>query len=131
MKTRLDHHGAFGAIGLLLLLPIVTGAADIVARPSGRPPVPGERMVAGHVDQLLLRRPKHAPPSADDETFLRRVSLDLAGKLPTPEEIRAFLADRSLDKRTRQIDRLLASEAYAVNWARYWRDTLTYHTPAS
>jgi len=71
------------------------------------------------------------PALADDETFLRRVSLDLTGKLPAPEEIRAFLTDKNPDKRARQIDRLLASQTYAINWGRYWRDVLTYHTPAS
>src|SRR5262249_14292410 len=52
-------------------------------------------------------------------------------RLPTPDEIRAFVADGDPDKRAKQIDRLLGGEAYAVNWGRYWRDVLTYHTPAS
>ena len=54
------------------------------------------------------------PALADDETFLRRVSLDLTGKLPAPEEIRAFLTDKNPDKRARQIYRLLASQASYV-----------------
>jgi hypothetical protein len=71
------------------------------------------------------------PPLADDETFLRRVSLDLAGKLPAPALARAWAANATPDKRARLVEQLLASEAHAVNWGRYWRDTLTYHTPAS
>jgi hypothetical protein len=71
------------------------------------------------------------PPRADDETFLRRVTLDLTGKLPDPNEIDRWIADRTPDKRARLIDKLLHSEAYAVNWSRYWRDVVTYHTPAS
>src|SRR5205807_10492209 len=71
------------------------------------------------------------PPPADDETFLRRASLDLTGQLPGPADVRAFVADRDPDKRGKLIDRLLAGEAHAVNWGRYWRDVLTYHTPAS
>ena len=51
--------------------------------------------------------------------------------MPSPKEIEAFVANPDPDKRAKQIDCLLQSEAYAVNWARYWRDTLTYHTPAS
>ena len=93
-----------------------------------------ERDVARRVDEALQRARDKATPlpaSADDVTFLRRVSLDLTGKLPAPEEVQAFLADRAPDRRTRLIDRLLATEAYAVNWGRYWRDVLTYHTPAS
>jgi hypothetical protein len=93
-----------------------------------------EREIAARLDAELLHalgKVLPLPSLADDEAFLRRVSLDLTGKLPGPEEIRAFLADRDLEKRAKQIDRLLAGDAYAVNWARYWRDTLTYHTPAS
>jgi hypothetical protein len=86
------------------------------------------------VDAALLQTHHGAdslPLPADDEAFLRRASLDLTGKLPTPGETQAFVADRDLKKRSRQIDRLLASGAYAVNWGRYWRDVITYHTPAS
>ena len=67
----------------------------------------------------------------DDETFLRRVSLDLTGKLPDPDTLRRFVADAAADKRAKVVDELLGSDAYAVNWGRYWRDTVTYHTPAS
>jgi hypothetical protein len=62
---------------------------------------------------------------------MRRLSLDLTGKLPEPAEVHAFTASADPAKRVRQIDRYLASEAYAVNWGRYWRDVVTYHTPAS
>jgi len=95
---------------------------------------PAERDVARRVDEALLHasgNPSTLPPPADDATFLRRVYLDLTGTLPSPEQVRAFVADRHADKRARQIERLLAAEAYAVNWGRYWRDVLTYHTPAS
>ena len=74
---------------------------------------------------------KDAPPlpAAGDETFIRRATLDLTGKLPEPEQVRDFVADATPDKRARLIDRLLQSDAYAVNWGRYWRDVVTYHTP--
>jgi hypothetical protein len=62
---------------------------------------------------------------------LRRVYLDLTGKVPAPEEMRRWNADRTPDKSSKLIARLLHSEAYAVNWGRYWRDVVTYHTPAS
>jgi hypothetical protein len=67
----------------------------------------------------------------DDTTFLRRAALDLTGRLPDPQELHVFVADSDPVKRTKQIDRLLTSEGYAVNWGRYWRDVFTYHTPAS
>jgi hypothetical protein len=79
----------------------------------------------------VLGKASALPPLADDATFLRRLSLDLTGKVPSPSELRAFAADRDPAKRAKQIDGYLADEAYAVNWARYWRDVVTYHTPAS
>ena len=48
-------------------------------------------------------------PPAPDTAFLRRVSLDLTGEQPTPEQVRAFLADPDLDKRVKRVDALLAS----------------------
>ncbi|HVW01167.1 MAG TPA: DUF1549 domain-containing protein, partial [Planctomycetaceae bacterium] len=54
---------------------------------------------------------------ASDTEFLRRVSLDMTGTLPTPSEIEQFLADTSADKRSRKIDELLTRPAYAAWWA--------------
>ncbi|QDU40721.1 hypothetical protein Mal4_50810 [Maioricimonas rarisocia] len=51
-----------------------------------------------------------------DEEFLRRVSLDLAGTLPTAGDVRAFLSDQSPDKRARKVEELLATPAYAAWW---------------
>ncbi len=58
-------------------------------------------------------------PSAvcSDATFLRRLSIDLTGTLPTPQEIKSFLADSSPDKRLHKIDQLLQRPAYAAWWA--------------
>ena len=58
----------------------------------------------------------------DDANFLRRASLDLTGTLPTPDEIRAFLADTAPDKRTRKVDELLATPTYAAWWATQFCD---------
>lgn len=63
----------------------------------------------------------------DDSTFLRRVSLDIAGTLPTDEEVRAFLSDTSADKRNRLIDRLLDSPEYADQFANKWNFILRNH----
>jgi hypothetical protein len=62
------------------------------------------------------------PPSAvcDDATFLRRVSLDVAGRLPTEEETRAFLESKDPGKRDSVIDRLLRSPGYADFFAGKW-----------
>jgi mono/diheme cytochrome c family protein len=70
----------------------------------------------------LVRREYSAP--ADDLTFLRRLTLDTIGLVPTAEEARAFLADPSPDKRTAAIDRLLADPRYADHWIAMWQDLL-------
>jgi len=83
-----------------------------------------------YVDQLIdvkLKRLKIIPsPTVDDAEFLRRVSLDLIGLAPTPEEIRAFVADKSESrgKRSRMIDQLLARPEYVDNWTLKWGDLL-------
>lgn len=66
------------------------------------------------------------PASAicDDATFLRRVTIDIAGRLPTLAETEAFLADTSADKRQRAIDRLLDSGDYADYFANKWAAVL-------
>jgi hypothetical protein len=64
-------------------------------------------------------------------TYLRRVSLDLTGRLPTAELMRHWSADQGRDRREQLVERLLSSDEYAVNWGRYWRDVVTYHTQAS
>lgn len=63
-------------------------------------------------------------PTCDDATFLRRVTVDLCGRLPTVEEARAFLADSGEDKRGRLIDRLLDSPDYPAYFALRWGSIL-------
>ena len=54
--------------------------------------------------------------TSSDAEFFRRVQLDIAGTIPDPQQVRAFLNDKSPQKRTRLIDTLLASEAFANHW---------------
>ena len=60
----------------------------------------------------------------DDETFLRRATLDLAGTLPSLEEYRAFMAEPSAGKRNALIDRLIASDAFTDLWTDLWAEML-------
>jgi len=59
-----------------------------------------------------------------DEVFIRRVSLDIAGTLPTPEQVRKFLADNDLNKRDKLVDQLLETPEYSYYFANKWADIL-------
>ncbi len=74
----------------------------------------------------LAREGLRPAPRADRATLLRRVSLDLTGLPPTPEEVDAFVTDRRPDAYERQVDRLLASPHYGERWARPWLDLARY-----
>ena len=84
--------------------------------------------VRNHIDELVFARLKklQIPPSplCTDSEFLRRVSLDLLGTLPSRETIETFLADPSPDKRARLVDRLLEQPAHARYQAQQWGDLL-------
>ena len=77
--------------------------------------------------QDRLRREGLAPAGeADKRTLLRRVTLDLTGLLPTPEDTRAFLADTTPDAYERVVDRLLSSPRYAEQRTMRWLDAVRY-----
>ena len=65
-------------------------------------------------------------PEADKPTLLRRVTLDLTGLPPTPEETELFLSDTAPDAYERLVDRLLASPHYGESWGRHWLDVAGY-----
>jgi hypothetical protein len=82
------------------------------------------------IDRFILARleAKGLTPSppADRRTLLRRVTFDLIGLPPTPEEVAAFEADNSPDAFARVVDRLLASPHYGERWGRHWLDVARY-----
>lgn len=83
---------------------------------------------ANFIDSLVFDKLKklHLAPSelADDETFLRRVYLDLIGLPPTREEYERFVADKSSDKRAKLIDQLLDREEFIDMWSMKWGELL-------
>lgn len=105
---------------------------DIFAADKARVISPAEKPsiseISRQIDALLQQEfdKKGIAPSAicSDEDFLRRATMDIAGRLPTPEEIREFVANSDADKRAEIVQSLLAEPAYASNWARYWRDVI-------
>jgi hypothetical protein len=80
------------------------------------------------IDELAVAKWKKLglKPSlgCDDPTFLRRVTIDLCGRLPTGAEVKAFLDDKSADKRAKQIDKLLNSADYPAYFAMKWGSIL-------
>ena len=102
-------------------------------RPVMRPEVPElseDAWSRGAIDKFLLETMQEngVEPVGDavDRTWLRRVTIDLTGLTPTPEEIAAFDADKSPDRDAHVVDRLLASDAYAERWGRHWLDVARF-----
>lgn len=87
-------------------------------------PVPRRNFVDDYIfGKMEQEGIPHAPISSDRE-FLRRARLDLTGRLPSPEEIRTFLADSSPDKREQLIDHLIGSPEFVDKWAYFLMDSL-------
>ena len=87
-------------------------------------PVENLPLARNFIDEFVFEKLKTLglPPSeaCDDSTFIRRTSIDIAGRLPTPEESKTFLADTDPDKRSKWIDKLLQSSDYADYFANKW-----------
>jgi mono/diheme cytochrome c family protein len=104
--------------------------AFVPPKPQSLPPVKKPGWVRQPLDRFILARLEREglSPSteADKPALLRRVSLDLTGMPPTPDELAAFLADTSKNAYEKQVDRLLASPRYGERWATMWLDVARY-----
>lgn len=120
--ARMGH----GLLGLALL---VGGAF------ASGPPVKGTgdrlddvaalaRRIDRHIQAGLDNRKATAAPRADDHEFVRRVYLDLAGRIPRVSEVRAFLDDKRPDKRAKLVDKVLAGSNYINHFTNVWRSLL-------
>ena len=101
-----------------------------LAKPAPPSAGPHEAWVENPIDafiaaQLVAHKLAPSPP-ADKRTLLRRVTFDLIGLPPTPEETAAFLADEAPGAYERVVDRLLASPHYGERWARHWMDVVHF-----
>ena len=102
-------------------------------RPVKRPVVPvvkNRQVIFNPIDAFLQAKREAngltvAPPT-DKNTLIRRVTYDLTGLPPTPQEVNAFLADKSPNAYEKVVDRLLASPHYGERWARHWLDLTRY-----
>ncbi|QEL17253.1 DUF1549 and DUF1553 domain-containing protein [Limnoglobus roseus] len=86
--------------------------------------LPRQNFIDGHAWNKLKQLGLTPSEQATDATFLRRAFLDIIGRLPTPDETRAFLKDADAKKREKLIDALLARPEYADFWANKWADLL-------
>ena len=101
--------------------------------PVGKPTIPevkGKAWARSAIDKFVLAKleQKGLKPGrpADKRILIRRATVDLIGLPPTPEEVDAFVADKSPDAFARVVDRLLASPRYGERWGRYWLDVARY-----
>ncbi len=94
------------------------------------PPAPAGADVRNPIDQFILdrlaREGLSPSPAASPEILVRRVTFDLTGLPPTPEEVDAFISDSAADAYDRLVDRLLGSPRYGEEMARHWLDVARY-----
>lgn len=111
---------------------VAKAASHWAFKPLKRPPLPERQnaWVRSPIDAFILRKLDEAglspAPPATKEALLRRVSFDLTGLPPAPEEIAAFVNDTGAEAFAKVVDRLLASPAYGERWARHWLDVVRY-----
>ncbi|HEY1599967.1 MAG TPA: DUF1553 domain-containing protein, partial [Pirellulales bacterium] len=95
-------------------------------RPTEPPAVHEQSWPRGPLDRFVLARLEGAglkpSPEADRRTLIRRLSFDLTGLPPVPNDVAAFVADQDPQAYKRLVDRLLASPQYGERWARHWLD---------
>ncbi len=100
--------------------------------PVSRPAVPAvsgaapQNPIDAFIQARLAQDGLKPSPEADRRTLIRRVTLDLTGLAPTPQEVTAFVADNSPEAYPKLVDRLLASPAYAEKQAVRWLDAVRY-----
>ncbi len=108
---------------IAFLLPVVAGGSggmnrEAAADESPMPAAPLRQRIDYWIERGLETRGVTAAPRCDDAEFLRRVSLDLNGLIPTSERVRRFLEDTDPEKRAKLVDELLGSPDYALHMAR-------------
>jgi hypothetical protein len=95
---------------------------DLVIPAKARTAVELAAFIDRELDARLTANKIPASPAAEDGEFLRRIYLDVHGRIPTREQAEVFLDSKAPDKRQKLIEALLADPAYGYYWARLWRD---------
>jgi len=94
--------------------------------PAPRDPSRVRTTIDRFIQASLERQGLGIGPETDRATLIRRLSFDLTGLPPSPEDVTSFLEDPRPDARERLIERLLASPHYGERWGRYWLDAMGY-----
>ncbi len=109
-----------------------TVGSQVLTLPADLPYTPPEEKPANYIDELVgakLHKLRLEPSGlCSDEQFLRRVTIDIIGKLPTTQEYRSFLADPDPGKRAKKIDALLKKKEFSEIWAMKWAEILMVKT---
>ncbi len=95
-------------------------------KPAAIPPEWSKSAIDRFIFARLAERGLTPNPSADRRTLIRRVTYDLTGLPPTPEDVDAFVADHDPNAYERLVDRLLASPRYGEQWGRHWLDVARF-----
>jgi len=117
--AKYEGHWAYSAARRPSIPDVSNSRASI-----GDPPI--RNPIDAFIQERLMREGLQASPEADRRTLIRRVSLDLTGLPPTPQEVAAFLNDKSPDAYEKVVDRLLASPRYAEKQTMHWLDAVRY-----
>ncbi len=119
MPTRLV------CLALVAASVLADGSAARAKAPDPNKPASDVEKLTAAIDRLIAQRwadtGTEPAPIADDAEFLRRVYLDLAGRIPSVEEARTFLRDGRSDKRARLVEQLLGSSRYVAHFTTVWR----------
>ncbi len=115
----------------ILAVLLLAGVRPVVAADLLPPTTPLEQVVDHCIDANLEEAGVTAAPAADDATLVRRLTLDLAGRIPTLAETKAFVESREPDKRVRLVERLMASPAFVRSQADAFDALLMAGTKAS
>src|SRR5712691_680129 len=113
-------------IRILLAAPVIAGLPTLAVADSVTPKSPLSAIelaakIDEHIESTLSAGRVEPVPLASDAEFHRRVYLDLAGRIPTEAEVRAFLGDKSPERRTRLVEALLGSPHYVRHMANTWQ----------
>ncbi len=115
--------------GRLLSMTLTVAVAALVATPAMPAPGPDPAALASAVDKSIAaenagRAKTREAPAVDDLTFLRRVAVDLTGRIPSDAEIQKFMSWPAAERRSRAIDEYMGREQFADRWAVFFGDLL-------